>query len=60
MNRYQRNTEFRENFGDSLLVYVYGKVKAGKSSIGNYVAYGHGDPHRSIIDAAEPTPEFFF
>jgi predicted GTPase len=59
VNRYQRDTEFRENFGDSLLVYVYGKVKAGKSSIGNYVAYGHGDPHRSIIDAAEPTPEFF-
>jgi hypothetical protein len=60
IKRYQRNTEFREKFGDSLLVYVYGKVKAGKSSIGNYVAYGHGDPPLSIIDAAEPTPEFFF
>ncbi|MBK1642122.1 hypothetical protein CKO12_09580 [Chromatium okenii] len=59
VSRQQRNTEFREQFGDSLLVYVYGKVKAGKSAIGNYVAYGHGDPNRSIIDAAEPTPEFF-
>ncbi|PQJ96342.1 dynamin family protein [Chromatium okenii] len=59
VSRQQRNTEFREQFGDSLLVYVCGKVKAGKSSIGNYVAYGHGDPNRSIIDAAEPTPEFF-
>lgn len=58
--RYECNTEFRKNFGDSLLVYVYGKVKAGKSSIGNYVAYGHGDPDDAIIEAGSPSPEFFF
>lgn len=58
--RYECNTEFRKNFGDSLLVYVYGKVKAGKSSIGNYVAYGHGDPDDAIIEAGLPSPEFFF
>lgn len=58
--RYECNTEFRKNFGDSLLVYVYGKVKAGKSSIGNYVAYGHGDPDDAIIEAGLPSPKFFF
>lgn len=36
----KRNMEFRKDFGDSLLVYVYGKVKSGKSSLGNYVAHG--------------------
>ena len=36
----KRNMEFRKDLGDSLLVYVYGKVKSGKSSLGNYVAYG--------------------
>ncbi|NVZ11410.1 dynamin family protein [Allochromatium humboldtianum] len=60
IERYECNTEFRKNFGDSLLVYVYGKVKAGKSSIGNYVAYGHGDPDDAIIEAGLPSPEFFF
>ena len=34
----KRNTKFREKYGDSLLVLVYGKVKAGKSSLGNFVA----------------------
>ncbi len=31
---------FRKNFSDSLLVFVYGKVKSGKSSLGNYIAWG--------------------
>lgn len=59
---YDRNTEFREDFGDSLLVFVYGKVKAGKSSLGNYVAYGHGDPDADLIRSAQATglqPAFF-
>lgn len=59
---YDRNTEFREDFGDSLLVFVYGKVKAGKSSLGNYVAYGHGDPDADLIRSAHETnlqPAFF-
>jgi predicted GTPase len=32
------NTKFRDEFSDSLLVFVYGKVNAGKSSLGNLVA----------------------
>lgn len=59
---YDRNTEFREDFGDSLLVFVYGKVKAGKSSLGNYVAYGHGDPDADLIRSVQETdiqPAFF-
>lgn len=39
-----KGVAFRQNFNDSLLVFVYGKVKSGKSSLGNYVAWGHTDP----------------
>ena len=35
---------FRAGFNDSLLVFVYGKVKSGKSSLGNYMAWGYTDP----------------
>ena len=62
VEQYDRNTEFREDFGDSLLVYIYGKVKAGKSSLGNYVAYGHGDPDPAVIRATQEggtQPAFF-
>lgn len=62
VEQYDRNTEFREYIGDSLLVYVYGKVKAGKSSLGNYVAYGYGDPSPETLLAAKETgeqPTFF-
>nr|WP_318381749.1 dynamin family protein [uncultured Enterobacter sp.] len=41
IDHYELNTSFRKHYGDSLLVYIYGKVKAGKSSLGNYMAYGH-------------------
>lgn len=34
---YQHNTKFRDEFNDSVLVFIYGKVKAGKSSLGNFV-----------------------
>lgn len=62
IKKHDRNTEFREDFGDSLLVFVYGKVKAGKSSLGNYIAYGHGDPDADLIRSAQETgiqPIFF-
>lgn len=39
-----KGLSFRKNFEDSLLVYVYGKVKSGKSSLGNYMAWGHTNP----------------
>lgn len=35
---------FRAGFNDSLLVFVYGKVKSCKSSLGNYMAWGNTDP----------------
>lgn len=62
VEQYDRNTAFRKDFGDSLLVYIYGKVKAGKSSLGNYVAYGHGDPDTDAIRTAHERgiqPTFF-
>lgn len=39
---------FREGFNDSLLVFVFGKVKSGKSSLGNYMAWGHTDPDAEL------------
>lgn len=43
-----KGTKFRENFGDSLLVFIYGKVKSGKSSLGNYMAWGHSEPSSEL------------
>ena len=40
----QKGIDFRKGFEDSLLVFVNGKVKSGKSSLGNYMAWGHTDP----------------
>lgn len=56
---YDRNTHFRSTFGDSLLIFVYGKVKAGKSSLGNYLAYGRTEPNPQLIADAMPKPAFF-
>lgn len=39
-----KGLEFRAGFNDSLLVFVYGKVKSCKSSLGNYMAWGNTDP----------------
>ncbi|WP_274642411.1 dynamin family protein [Pseudomonas serbica] len=50
---------FRENFNDSLLVFVYGKVKSGKSSLGNYVAWGHSEPSAQLKDQAALKPAYF-
>jgi len=56
---YERGTAFHARYGDSLLVFVYGKVKAGKSSLGNYVAYGNSDPDDVCVGCATPKPQFF-
>ncbi len=40
----EKGVKFREGFEDSLLVFINGKVKSGKSSLGNYLAWGHTDP----------------
>lgn len=57
---YDKRTEFRSRFADSLLVFVFGKVKAGKSSLGNFLAYGHSKPNLAIIEEASPAPNFFW
>lgn len=43
LEKKEKGLEFREKFSDSLLVFVYGKVKSGKSSLGNYIAWGKTD-----------------
>lgn len=45
------NREFRDKFNESMLVYVYGKVKSAKSSLGNFLAYGKHDPAKEDVDA---------
>lgn len=52
-----RNRVFRDKFNESMLVYVYGKVKSSKSSLGNFLAYGKHDPTPEEV-AAQPGIEF--
>lgn len=56
-----KGVKFRKGFEDSLLVFVSGKVKSGKSSLGNYIAWGHTDPDESLKKQASKTlnPSFF-
>ncbi len=57
--RWERNTQFREKFDDSFLVFVYGKVKSGKSSLGNYIAWGEMEPTTETMDRyTGPHPNF--
>ena len=42
--KHDRTMAFRSGFTDSLVVFVLGKVKAGKSSLGNYMVYGNSNP----------------
>ncbi|MGE4716959.1 MULTISPECIES: dynamin family protein [Yersinia] len=56
---YQKKNDFRQRFNDSLLIYVYGKVKAGKSSLGNFIAWGRSQPDAALKALASPTPQFF-
>lgn len=48
ISKQDTGVRFREGFNDSLMVFVYGKVKSGKSSLGNYVAWGHTDPDSEL------------
>lgn len=48
IDKQDTGVRFREGFNDSLMVFVYGKVKSGKSSLGNYVAWGHTDPDSEL------------
>lgn len=58
---HDKGLSFRQDFQDSLLVFVFGKVKSGKSSLGNYIAWGHTDPSENL-KASVPVslqPEYF-
>lgn len=58
---YDKGLSFRQNFQDSLLVFVFGKVKSGKSSLGNYMAWGHTDPSQTLKSSVprDLQPEYF-
>ncbi|WP_006787908.1 dynamin family protein [Thiorhodospira sibirica] len=49
VKQYERNTAFRKGLGDAFLLYVYGKVNSGKSSLGNYVATGSDTPDTARV-----------
>lgn len=55
----EKGTKFRSQFGDSLLVFVYGKVKSGKSSLGNYIAWGSTEPTADYKKLVSPKAKFF-
>ena len=60
--KYERNTEFRRDHEDSLLVYIYGVVKSGKSSLGNFIAHGCSAPSDEFISELSSdsnVPKFF-
>lgn len=48
-----KGVRFRKSLEDSLLVFVAGKVKSGKSSLGNYIAWGSSQPSDSLKSSAE-------
>lgn len=54
IEKHDRNTAFRKGFTDSLVVFVLGKVKAGKSSLGNYMAYGRSNPEAPPVTGMGP------
>jgi predicted GTPase len=54
IEKHDRKTAFRNGFTNSLVVFVLGKVKAGKSSLGNYMAYGCSNPERTPITGTRP------
>ncbi len=57
----EKGVKFRKGFEDSLLVFVNGKVKSGKSSLGNYMAWGHTDPDDELKRQVAPrlVPSYF-
>lgn len=62
VEHYDAGLELRARFDDSLLIFVYGKVKAGKSSLGNYLACGRTQPDAQWLESAAtelPKPDFF-
>lgn len=56
-----KGVAFRAHFEDSLLVFINGKVKSGKSSLGNYMAWGNSDPdeEQKLRVPRRLVPEYF-
>jgi len=54
----KKNMRLRDKLNDSMLVYVYGKVKSGKSSLGNFMAYGKHDPTVEETRNHQPPVDF--
>lgn len=52
------SASFRESFQNSLVILVYGKVKSGKSSLGNYLAWGSPSPTPEIQKQAKYKPVY--
>ncbi|MGN4989886.1 dynamin family protein [Aeromonas sp. 97A] len=61
ISKRDKGIKFRKGFNDSLLVFIYGKVKSGKSSLGNYMAWGHTDPDQRVKEAlpTDSHPSYF-
>lgn len=62
VEQHKANLSFRKGFGDSLLLYVYGKVKSGKSSLGNYLVSGTSNPSPELLEQlaqAGHQPKYF-
>lgn len=55
----EKGINFCEKFSDSLLVFVYGKVKSGKSSLGNYIAWGKAVDYQQEQLQAKLQPQYF-
>lgn len=54
LERNHTNQCFRNKFNENMLVYVYGKVKTAKSSLGNFLAYGRHNPTPEDIKTLPP------
>lgn len=57
----QKTNSFKEQYKDSLLIYVFGKVKTGKSSLGNYLGLGIPNPSKEQAaqnQQSEDAPKF--
>ena len=60
--RLKLNATLNKDFGDPLLVLVYGLPNSGRRSLGDFVAYGRHDPDTTTIASlrdAEEAPSYF-
>lgn len=60
IEEYHRRNLFSLKYGQGRMACVFGKVKAGKSSLGNFVAYGGISPDIHSIKSVSPQPTFFY